>query len=155
MKKKFLVVAMTIAVAKTMASTIAAPMGEFTQTNPTVPLVSLVGCVETTDEAWFLANATDPRTTRTPFATDAEIDESREMTLGSNRFALVGVAEFLDADGLLALHQRAELTAPESVNATGQLVAGKKVAVKGLHITSVEPNRLNLTSVIPLADTCD
>ena len=155
MKKKFAVVAMTIAVVKTVALTTAAPMGEFAQTNPTVPLVSLVGCVETTGEAWFLSSATDPKATRTPFASDAEIDESREMALGSNRFALVGVAEFLDADGLLALHQRSELTAPESVNATGQLVAGKKVTVKGLHITSAEPNRLNLTSVIPLADTCD
>jgi len=33
-------------------------------------------------------------------------------------------------------------------------VAGHTVAVKGLHIMSVEPHRLNLTSVISLADTC-
>ena len=51
MKKKFVVVAMTIAAVKTMALTIAAPMGEFAQTNPTVQIVSLVGCVETTGEA--------------------------------------------------------------------------------------------------------
>ena len=155
MKKRFVAVAITIAVAKTTVPTIATPVAELAQPNPTVPLVSLVGCVETIGETWFLSSATDPQETRTPFATDVEIDQSHEIALGSNRFALVGVAEFLDADGLLALHQRAELTAPESVNATGQLVAGKKVAVKGLHITSVEPNRLNLTSVITLADTCD
>ena len=53
-----------------------------------------------------------------------------------------------------ALHQRAEFTAQESVNSTGQLAEGHKVAVKGLHITSVDPHRLNVTSVISLADTC-
>ena len=64
------------------------------------------------------------------------------------------LTDFLDAEALLSSHQRAEFTAPESVNATGQLSEGRKVAVKGLHITSVEPHRINLTSLLSRADTC-
>ena len=32
---------------------------------------------------------------------------------------------------------------------------GRQVVVKGLHITCVTPNRINLTSLFSLADTCD
>ena len=120
-----------------------------------VALVSVVGCVETADGLWFLYRATEPKATQAAYATEADVEEARSATLGSNRFELIGVADFLDAEGLLALHQRAEVTAPESVNSTGQLALGTKVAVKGLHIQTVEPSRLNLTSVISLAGTCD
>ena len=64
-------------------------------------------------------------------------------------------AEFLDLDSLLNQFQRTELTALESVNATGQLSNGHKVAVKGLLIESTDPHRINLTSVISLADSCN
>ena len=123
-------------------------------TKPTVPMVKTVGCVEMVAGSWFLTRATDPEETDAPFASDAELEEARGASLGSHRFQLVGVADFLDTEGLLSLHQRSEFTAEESVNATGQLVAGHTVAVKGLHIMSVEPHRLNLTSVISVADTC-
>ena len=123
-------------------------------TRPTVPVVQTVGCVAMEGGSWFLTRATDPEQTEAPFASDAELEGARGASLGSHRFHLIGVADFLDTEGLLALHQRAEFTAEESVNATGQLVEGHKVVVKGLHITSVDPPRLNLTSVIGLADTC-
>ena len=121
---------------------------------PTVPVVSTVGCVERDGESWFLSRATDPVETELPFASYSELEDARRVPLGSNRFQLVGVTDFLDAEALLSSHQRAEFTAPESVNATGQLSEGRKVAVKGLHITSVEPHRINLTSLLSLADTC-
>lgn len=120
----------------------------------TVPLVKTVGCVEKDGGSWFLTAAADPEETEYPFASALEVQDARGAALGSHRFELVGVADFLDAEGLLSLHQRAEYTAPESVNATGQLAEGHKVAVKGLYITSVEPHRLNLTSVFSLTDTC-
>lgn len=120
----------------------------------TVPIVKSVGCVEKDGESWFLTAASEPEETEYPFASALEVRDAHDVALGSNRFELVGVADFLDAEGLLALHQRAEHTAPESVNATGELAEGRKVAVKGLYITSVTPHRLNLTSAFSLTDTC-
>ncbi len=121
---------------------------------PTVPLVRAVGCVEKDGDAWFLSRATDPEVTRYPFPSAVELEDAGRAALGSNRLELVGVTDFLDAEGLLASFQRAEHTAPGSVNATGALAAGRRVAVKGLYITSVEPRRVNLTSAMAVADTC-
>lgn len=147
-----------LAVLAIVAAVVAAPHRGAAQApdlaERTVPLVKSVGCVEMDGESWFLTVASEPEETEYPFASAPEIQDARGAALGSNRFQLVGVADFLDAEGLLALHQRAEHTAPESVNATGQLAVGHKVAVKGLYITSVEPHRLNLTSVFSLTDTC-
>lgn len=123
-------------------------------TGPTVPLVRAVGCVEKDGEAWFLTRATDPEVTRYPFPSAVELEDAGRAALGSNRLQLVGVTDFLDAEGLLASFQRAQHTAPASVNATGALAAGRRVAVKGLYITSVEPHRVNLTSAMAVADTC-
>ena len=123
-------------------------------TGPTVPLVRTVGCVEMDGDAWFLTRATDPEVTRYPFPSAVELEDAGRAALGSNRLRLVGVTDFLDAEGLLASFQRAEHTAPASVNATGALAAGRRVAVKGLYITSVEPHRVNLTSAMAVADTC-
>ena len=123
-------------------------------TEPTVPLVKTVGCVEKDGDAWFLTRATDPEVTRYPFPSAVELEDAGRAALGSNRLQLVGVTDFLDAEGLLASFQRAEHTAPASVNATGALAAGRRVAVKGLYITSVEPHRVNLTSAMAVADTC-
>ena len=123
-------------------------------TEPTVPLVRTVGCVEKDGDAWFLTRATDPEVTRYPFPSAVELEDAGRAALGSNRLRLVGVTDFLDAEGLLASFQRAEHTAPASVNATGALAAGRKVAVKGLYITSVEPHRVNLTSAMSVAGAC-
>ena len=121
---------------------------------PTVPLVRTVGCVEKDGDAWFLTRATDPEVTQYPFPSAVELEDAGRAALGSHRLQLVGVTDFLDAEGLLASFQRAEHTAPASVNATGALAAGRRVAVKGLYITSVEPHRVNLTSAMAVADTC-
>ena len=123
-------------------------------TEPTVPLVKTVGCVERDGDAWFLNRATDPEVTQYPFPSAVELEDAGRAALGSHRLQLVGVTDFLDAEGLLASFQRAQHTAPESVNATGALAEGRRVAVKGLYITSVEPHRVNLTSAMSVADTC-
>ena len=128
---------------------------ESNQNTPTVALVTTVGCVEQDGESWFLTRATDPTVTALPFSSFTELEDAGHAALGSNRLELVGVTDFLDAGGLLASFQRAEFTAPESVNATGQLADGRQVVVKGLHIPSVTPNRINLTSLFSLADSCD
>ena len=124
------------------------------QSKPTVPIVTTVGCVEKDGESWFLTRAADPEETELPFSSFTELEDARRASLGGNRIQLVGVTDFLDAEGLLASHQRAEFTAPESVNATGELADGRKVVVKGLYITTVDPHRINLTSLFSLADTC-
>ena len=144
----------TVVVAIVCGSSLDAAAQEPDQTKPTVPVMQAIGCAETDGGLWFLTRATDPKDTEHPFATFVEVEAAREASLGSNRIQLVGVTDFLDAETLLSLHQRAEFTAPESVNATGQLSDGHKVVVKGLYITSVEPHRINLTSVFSLADTC-
>ena len=99
----------------------------------------------------FLGNYEEARA---DYSRSAELEDARGASLGGNRIQLVGVTDFLDAEGLLASHQRAEFTAPESVNATGELAEGRKVVVKGLYITTVDPHRINLTSLFSLADTC-
>ena len=90
----------------------------------------------------------------TPYSSDSEIEEAQTVSLGSNRFQLIGVAEFLDVEGLLDQFQRADFTARESVNSTGQLKAQHKLLIKGLYIQDADPSRINITSVIVLADSC-
>ena len=99
---------------------------------PTVPLVKTVGCVERDGDAWVLTRATDPEAARYLSPSAVELEDAGRAALGSNRLQLVGVTDFLDAEGLLASFQRAQHTAPASVNATGALAEGRKVAVKGL-----------------------
>ena len=117
-------------------------------------MVRTVGCVEMESGSWFLTRATAPEEAEFPFASFVEVEDARVVSLGFNRFELVGVTDFLDAESLLSLHQRSEFTTLESENSTGQLSEGHRVAVKGLYITSVEPHRLNLTSVFSVSDTC-
>ena len=123
--------------------------------SPTVPLVKSVGCVEKDGDAWFLTRATEPEVTEYPFPSAAELEDAGSAALGSSRLQLVGVTDFLDVNGLLASFDRAEHTARESANATGTIAEGRKLAVKGLYITSVEPHRVNLTSAMAIADTCN
>ena len=123
-------------------------------TSPTVQIVQTVGCATADGTSWYLTNATDPVEAEAPFASNAEMEAAEAVALGSNRFHLIGVAEFLDIEGLLNQFQRGDFTARESVNATGQLVAGHKVTVKGLFIEDTEPQRINLTSVISLGESC-
>lgn len=123
-------------------------------TEPTVRIIQTIGCATVEGTNWFVTSATDPAETEEPFTNDPEVEDAQNASLGSNRFQLIGVAEFLDVEGLLNQFQRSDFTARDSVNASGQLVAGHKVAVKGLFIEDADPKRLNLTSVISLAEAC-
>ena len=121
-------------------------------TKPTIDIVSSVGCVTQDGAVWTLTRASEPEVTRVAFSSAAAIEKARETALGTGTYTLIGVAEFLPVSGLLDQFQRAEFTANESANATGSLVSGHRVLVKGLFI---ENQRINLTSVIGLADSCD
>ena len=66
----------------------------------------------------------------------------------------MGVADFLGAEALLRSFDRSSFTTPDQVNATGELRAGRTVLIKGLLIESDDTARINLLSVVGLADTC-
>ncbi len=119
---------------------------------PTVDIVSTVGCATQDGATWTLTRASEPIVTRVAFSSAAAIETARSTSLGTSTYTLIGVAEFLPVDELLDQFQRAEFTANESANATGSLVSGHRVLVKGLFI---ENQRINLTSVISLDDSCD
>ena len=123
-------------------------------TTPTVNIVSSVGCATQDGATWTLTRASEPIVTGVPFSSTAEIEEAKSTPLGSSTYTLIGVADFLPVDGLLEQFQRAEFTATESVNSTGALVSGHQVLVKGLFIEDQENQRINLTSVIGLAESC-
>ena len=124
---------------------------------PAVDVVQSVGCVERRDgnpETWWLTRAVDPRVTPPGVFSTTQIDTARGLPLGANAFQLVGVADFLDTDGLLKSGRRREFTTAQNANATGEIRAGRKVLVKGMFITSGETKRINLLNVIGLADSC-
>ncbi len=157
MKTSWAVRVAVVVVAYGVWGGLAAQQQQVDLSKPTVSIVQTVGCVSTeagTLPTWWLTNATDPTETEAPYASNDEIEGVRDASPGSNRFQLIGVADFLDAEGALNQFQRGDFTASESVNATGQLVAGHRVAVKGLFIETTDPKRINLTSVISLADSC-
>tara|TARA_B100000949_G_scaffold208474_1_gene200318 strand:- start:239 stop:511 length:273 start_codon:yes stop_codon:yes gene_type:complete len=85
-----------------------------------------------------------------------EIEEIADtVEPGAREFQLVGVADFLDVEGLLASGDRALFTTPEQANATGELRAGRTVLVKGLLIEADESSRINLMAVVGLSETCE
>jgi hypothetical protein len=127
------------------------------QENPTVDIVQTVGCVERRDgnpETWWLARAADTRTTQAGVFSVAQIEAAKALPAGTNSFQLVGVADFLDIDGLLKTGHRKEFTTPQNANATGTIHQGRKVLVKGMFITSGDVKSINLLNVVGLADSC-
>jgi hypothetical protein len=131
------------------------------QTNPgekpAVDVVQSVGCVERRDgnpETWWLTRAVDPRVAQPGVFSAAQIDTARGVPPGTNTFQLVGVADFLDTEGLLKSGRRREFTTAQNANATGEIRPGRKVLVKGMFITTGETKRINLLNVIGLADSC-
>ena len=124
---------------------------------PAVDVVQSIGCVERHDgnpETWWLTKAADARVTQPGVFSTGQVDTARGAALGANTFELVGVADFLDADGLLKSGRRREFTTSQNVNATGQIRPGRKILVKGMYITTGETKRINLLNVISLADSC-
>ena len=124
------------------------------RTQATVKVVQTIGCAAQEGSMWFLTNATEPVETDSPGPAQTEIEEGHNSELGSLRFQLIGVADFVDPGTTLNLGQRSRFLTAEQVNATGQLADGHKMFVKGLHITDSVPQRINVTSAISLSDAC-
>ncbi len=125
---------------------------------PKVNIVQTVGCVErrSGDAAeWWLVQTAEPAVIQAGVFNRSEIQAARNTALGSGTFQLIGVADFLDAAGLLASADRRLFTSPEQVNATGELQEGRKVLVKGALIETDAESRINLLGVIGVADTCE
>jgi len=124
---------------------------------PKVDIVQTVGCAERkagNPETWSLTKATDPKVSAQGLFNTTQVDEAKKAALGTQSFQLVGVADFLDAESLLKSGQRKDFTSNETVNATNQLRAGHRVLVKGMLIEAPDQKRINLLSVVALADTC-
>ncbi len=129
--------------------------------DPQVEIVQTVGCVDQRNgdaATWWLTRAADPTETRAGVFNETQVEEAKEAALGSLEFQLVGVAEFVDAESLLRLEDRAQFTTVDQVNATNELREGRMVLVKGLLIeagaTAGAPARINLLAVVGLADGC-
>ncbi len=146
-----LVAAVWLAPASTQGQRLAATTGA-----PAVEIVHTVGCVERRlgEAEWWLARAAEPTVSEAGVFNDDEVDEARAQALGTDVFQLVGVADFLGAEALLRSFDRSSFTAPDQVNATGELREGRTVLVKGLLIEADDAARINLLAVVGLADTC-
>ncbi len=154
----------TILAAALVTATIAPPIATAAgqrpaarRPKPQVEVVQTVGCVEqriSEETTWWLTRAVDPTASRPRVFNEVEVAEARENTTGTRQFQLIGVADFLTAEGLLRFGERALFTNPEQINATGELRAGRTVLVKGLLIEADGVSRINLLSVVGLADTC-
>ncbi len=146
-----LAAAVWLAPASTRGQRLAATTGA-----PAVAIVHTVGCVERRagDAEWWLTRAVEPTVTEAGVFNEDEVDEASEQGRGEREFQLVGVADFLGAEALLRSFDRSSFTAPDQVNATGGLRAGRTVLVKGLLIEADDIARINLLAVVGLADTC-
>jgi len=101
---------------------------------PNLSLVHIVGCLTKSGTAFVIANATAPMVTKNPEPSkDAELTAAQGRALGSETF------------GLVLLQVQPTAVAPH---------AGSKVEAKGLLIRGPQ-NRINLTSIQPVAATCN
>jgi len=125
--------------------------------DPKVQIVQTVGCVEQRgDDAggWWLTRAAEPTVVKPGVFDETQVEEAQNTETGSREFQLIGAAEFLDAKSQLEWGDRAQFTTAEQVNATNELRKGRTVLVKGLLIDPDGDARINLLSVVGLADTC-
>ena len=122
---------------------------------PVVPIVIVTGCASRTADPliWNLSRAGRRRETMQAGITSTEERQLAHESLGSDTYHLVGVAEFVDAKSSASVGVRAQILSPSRVNATGMLVEGHRVAVKGLYIAG-QPASINLTSVVDLNPEC-
>jgi hypothetical protein len=111
----------------------------------------VVGCASKTSvpQIWDLTRAGARVESTRAGITTAEKDQVAKQPLGRDTYQLIGVADFVDAETSRTIGDRAKILTPRRVNATGMLVSGHKVAVKGLLIDA-SPVRINLTSVVDL-----
>lgn len=155
--RTLLVAALAAATLAPQTATAAGQRPSAARPEPQVEVVQTVGCVEqriSQETTWWLTRAVEPTSTRPRVFNEVEVEEARGNTSGEYEFQLVGVADFLTAEGLLRFGQRALFTDPEEINATGELRAGRTVLVKGLLIEADDVSRINLLSVVGLADAC-
>jgi hypothetical protein len=124
---------------------------------PQVQIVEAVGCAEARGgnaASWWLTRAVEPSVSRAGVFNETQVQTARAASLGTAEVQLIGFADFVDAESLLATGDRARFTDRDQVNATNQLRRGNKVLVKGLLIESGGPRRINLLAVVALAETC-
>ncbi len=114
-------------------------------------IVMVAGCASKTSapHIWDLTRASTRVESTRAGITATEKDELARRRLGSDTYQLIGVADFVDAETSRTIGDRAKILTPPRVNATGMLVSGHKVAVKGVLIDA-SPPRINLTSVVDL-----
>jgi hypothetical protein len=114
-------------------------------------IVMVVGCASKTasPQIWSLAHAGARVVSSRPGITTSQRDQLAKQPLGQDTYQLIGVADFVDAEASRTIGDRGKILTPARVNATGMLVGGRKVAVKGLLIDATPP-RINLTSVLDL-----
>ena len=125
--------------------------------DPKVQIVQTVGCVEQRgDDAggWWLTRAAEPTVVKPGVFDETQVEEAQNTETGSREFQLIGAAEFLDAKSQLEWGDRAQFSTAHQVNATNELRKGRTVLVKGLLIDPDGDARINLLSVVGLADTC-
>lgn len=125
---------------------------------PQVDIVQTVGCAEQRSDGgvtWWLTRAAEPAEIGPGPFEQPQVDAARSQDTGSREFQLIGFAEFVDPATLLAWADRALFTSEEQVNATDSLRQGSFVLVKGLLIDTDGNARINLLSVVELADACE
>src|SRR4051794_5775509 len=122
---------------------------------PRVPIVTVAGCARPTTEpeVWTLTGAGSRRESTSAGITREEQDLLAAAPPGSQRYQLVGVAEFVSPQMSRTIGVRGQLLPASRVNSTGMLVEGHQLVVKGLLIAG-NPERINLTSVVDLGRRC-
>ena len=122
---------------------------------PKSPIILVVGCAlkGAQPQMWTLSNAGErSESSRPGLATGAQ-ERRANGPRGRDTYQLIGVADFVDADTSRTIGDRGALLPRSRVNTTGMLAHGHRVAVKGLYIAATPP-RINLTSVVDLAERC-
>ena len=95
-------------------------------------LVEMVGClVQRPDNRWVLTSAGEPVVSRDQPLTGDEVKRAAARPLGNDKFLLVSVLPF-----------------------TPNAYQGQKVSAKGLFYKAPSENRLNVTSLQPVAPSC-
>jgi mono/diheme cytochrome c family protein len=85
--------------------------------------------------------------------TKDEQEAAVKTSAGADALELVGVADFVSPEQALTFPTRKALYPVERVNSTGALAPNRRVAAKGVWIPG-SPNRVNLTSVVVLEESC-
>jgi len=85
--------------------------------------------------------------------TKDEKEAAAKQAAGTEKYELVGVADFVSPQEAEKFDTRKSLYPVERVNSTGALAPNRRVAAKGVLIPG-SPNRINLTSVVVLDESC-